>query len=378
MRYFDYLTQAGQEAVFSRRPEPFSKVTGWDTLRGGLGGLLYTPGTSRTIAQTLCSGKVPGLSAWSICLEDAVGDLEREAAVENTANQLSLIMTALEEGALSREALPLIFIRVENTVMLERMADLLVRHSPVLTGVILPKVTLETLPAGLALAEDIHRQCTEPFYAMPILESAELMACGDRPGLLREMKAQTDRFFDRVLNIRVGATDLSGLYGVRRRVDMPVYQVSAVAACIADVVRVFGLDDRYTVSGPVWEYYRPVRQAMESGQWAEIEGLLRELFLDQQNGFCGKTCAHPSQLLPVQAGYVVPWESYQDALAILDGQDCAGVLSSVGKNKMNERKPHALWAKKILRQARFFGVYRQNTGIRELFQTVCGEGSANE
>ncbi len=377
MKYFDYLKEADQEALFFRRPEPFSKTTEREVLRGGLGGLLYTPGSSRTIASMLLTRKVRGLTALSICLEDSVGDLERVEAVENVGQQLSQVRDGLERGLLTPDSPPLIFIRVKSVSMLEEMADLLVRHSPVLTGVILPKVTADSLAAGLALTEEIHRQCKDPFYAMPILESAELMTSGDRLGLLRALRDQTDRFFDRVLNIRVGATDLSGVLGIRRRRDTTVYQVGAVAGCISDVIRVFGPEDRYTISGPVWEYFRPVEQAMESGQWAEIEGLLREVSLDQQNGFCGKTCAHPAQLLPVQAAYGVPWEAWQDASAILEGdQDWKGVLSSAEKNKMNELKPHALWARRVLRQARFFGVYRPEIGIPNLFRTACKGGAA--
>lgn len=377
MKYFDYLAEEDRASLFFRCPESFSKTTPREVLRSGLGGLLYTPGSSRTIAAMLCGRKIRDLTALAVCLEDSVGDLEREEAVRNVARQLEQVQDALERGTLSAEALPLIFIRVKNVPMLEEMADLLVRHSPVLTGVILPKVTPESLTAGLTLAEDIHRQCAEPFYAMPILESAELMTCGDRLGLLHDLRDRTERFFDRVLNIRVGATDLSGILGVRRRVDTTVYQVGAVAGCITDVVRVFAPGDRYTVSGPVWEYFRPVEQARKTGQWAEIEGLLRETALDQQNGFCGKTCAHPAQLLPVQAAYAVPWETWQDACAIWEGdQDDKGVLSSVQKNKMNELKPHALWAEKVLRQARFFGVYRPEAGIQELFQAACKGGAA--
>ena len=372
MRYFDYLSEADREALFFRRPQPFTRYTERDQLRGCLGGLLYTPGASRTIAQKLCAGKVPDLTALALCLEDAVGELDRAEAEANVGRQLGELEDALEQGVLSPDTLPLIFLRVKDVPMLERMADLLARRSRVLTGVILPKVTPQTLESGLAITGDIARRASGPFYAMPILESAGLMEAGSRQALLGELRTVADRHYEDILNIRVGATDLSGLYGIRRRPDTPIYSVTAVAACITDVVQIFALGDRYSVSGPVWEYYLPVAQALADNRWTEIDGLLREAALDQQNGFTGKTCAHPSQLLPVQGASVVPWEQYQDASAILEvdeGRD--GVLASVGKNKMNECRPHALWAKKILRQARFFGVYRPETGIQDLFRAAC-------
>lgn len=379
MKYFDDLSAETLANLFFRPPEPFFKTGRREILRYALGGLLYIPGDHPQIAQIICSRKVAGLTSLAICLEDAVGEGRRKEAMDNVDRQLTRLDEALADGSLTQDALPLIFVRVANVEMLEQMAPVLIRRSAVVTGVIVPKVTLESLRIGLALTENIHRQCPQPFYLMPILESAELMACSDRISLLQEFRAETDRFYERVLNIRVGATDLSGLYGIRRRRDTPVYQILTVASCIADVVRVFGMGGRYTVSGPVWEYFRPVAQAVSDGQWAEIDGLMREVSLDLQNGLHGKTCAHPAQLLPVQASYVVDWESYQDALSISEGNRTqVGVLSSVRKNKMNELKPHELWAHKTLQRAKLFGVFQPHAGVRELFRAVCGEGAFRE
>lgn len=372
MRYFDYLSEGDRTSLFFRQSEPFYKTTDRDTLRNAVGGLLYIPGVNQTIAQIVLKGKVRGLSSMAICLEDSVGDQEREAAMENTARQLERLHRALSDGTLPRDALPLLFVRVKDGEMLECMADLFVRYSAVLTGAILPKVCRADLERSLSVVSDISGQAGDPFYAMPILESAELMLCGDRIALLRDLKSVTDRYYAHILNMRVGATDLCGLYGIRRGPDTPIYSVTMVANCIADVVRVFGAEDRYTISGPVWEYYSTAARSRAIQNWNEIEGLMREVYLDQQNGVCGKTCVHPTQLLPVQAGYVVPYEVYHDAATILGGdQDRLGVLPSVRQNKMNELKPHALWAAKILRQADVYGVYQEDTDARGLLRAVC-------
>lgn len=371
MRYFNFLHQSDLDSLFFHFPQPFDKTTKQETLRSAVGGLLYTPGINQNIAQTILTGKIQDLVAMVICLEDSVGDLEREIAIENTKLQLTQLLKALENGSLQQENLPLIFIRVKDVHMLERIADIMVCYSCVLTGVVLPKVTLEGLRQAMSVVSDIHRQAPEPFYAMPILESQELMLCNDRVGLLQGLKSVTDRYFPRILNIRVGATDLCGLYGIRRKVDTPIYSITMVAECIADVVRVFGQEDRYTISGPVWEYYRSVAQANTLNSWNEIDGLLHEVGLDLQNGLCGKTCIHPTQLLPVQACHVVSYEDYQDAITVLEGDSFrVGVLSSVHKNKMNELNPHAFWAEKVLRQARIYGVFQKNINARELLQAT--------
>lgn len=375
MRYFNYLSEGDRSSLFSRQSEPFYKTTDRDALRIAVGGLLYIPGVNQTIAHIIIRGKVQGLSSMAICLEDSVGDQERENAVENTGRQLEQLDRAVGEGVLPRDCMPLLFVRVKDADMLERMADLFVRYSTVLTGVVLPKVCRADLERYLRLVSDINSRAKDPFYAMPILESAELMLCGDRVGLLRELRAVTDRHYEHILNMRVGATDLCGLYGIRRGPDTPIYSVTMVANCIADVVRVFGAEDRYTVSGPVWEYYSTAARARATQNWGEIEGLMHEVYLDQQNGVCGKTCVHPTQLLPVQAGYVVPYEVYHDAVTVLGGdQGRLGVLPSLRQNKMNELKPHALWAAKILRQADVYGVYQEGTDARGLLRAVHDGG----
>lgn len=370
MKYFSYLTGHDLDRLFFRPPEAFTKRTDPGLLRRAVGGLLYIPGSNPDIARILLDGKVPGLVSMAICLEDAVGDGERGASEDNVRRQLSALMAALVAGSLSPKRLPLLFVRVKDGEMLRRMSDCFAAASRVLTGVILPKISLATLDRALSLTDEISARAAEPFYAMPILESEELMLNGDRVSLLRELLAIMDSHPGRVLNVRVGATDLCGLYGVRRSVDTPIYSIPLVAGCISDVVRVFGLGDRYTVSGPVWEYY---------GGERELDGLWREVRLDLQNGILGKTCVHPSQLLPIQASYTVPFETYQDAAAVAGGDgDALGVLAGAGRNKMNELKPHALWARKILLQAGIYGVCRENTGPGDLLRAAGEAGCGLE
>lgn len=375
MRYFDYMSDGDRNSLFFRQSQPFYKTTQRERLRSAVGGLLYIPGVNQTIAQGIMAEKTQGLSSMAICLEDAVGDEEREAAIQNMECQLSQLCQAVSDGSLPQERLPLLFVRVKDTDMLARLAEKFVRYSPVLTGVVLPKTTQQELARALPIVEDIHRQSADPFYAMPILESAELMYATDRIALLQAMREIMDRYEERILNVRVGATDLCGVYGIRRGMETPIYSVTTVANCITDVVRVFGLGDRYSVSGPVWEYYSTPARTRAVQSWAETRGLMEEVHLDLQNGFCGKTCVHPAQLLPVQASYVVPNEVYHDAVDVLaDDLGHTGVLPSARHNKMNERKPHDLWARKILKRADLYGVYHENTDAVGLLRAVYHGG----
>lgn len=359
MQYFNFLNDEERQRLFAYPPSSFTRFSPLNILRSSVGALLYVPGTNQRIADIILSRKIPSLSSLAVCLEDTVGDSEIETAIKNVFRQLSL----LADDRDSVDNLPLVFIRVRDAGMLSQLADKLADYSGVLAGVILPKVNMQTLENALVTVREIGARSNAPFYAMPILESVALMETRDRIAILNEMKDCISRFSDCILNIRVGATDLCGLYGIRRGVNTPLYHISAVSACIGDIVRVFGLRDQYTISGSVWEYYNPLPES------AEMQGLLKEVKLDLQNGLCGKTCIHPTQLLPVQASYAVSWEEYTDASAILGGdRDHTGVLPSVGRNKMNELKPHSIWSGKIMRRALVYGVYREGVGVNELMK----------
>ncbi len=98
-----------------------------------------------------------------------------------------------------------------------------------------------------------------------------------------------------------------------------------------------------------------------------MDGLLREISLDQANGLLGKTCIHPSHVLPVHALSVVSHEEFSDAQDILRPErGGGGVLRSAYTNKMNEVKPHRAWAERTLLRAEVFGVANEDIGFVEL------------
>jgi citrate lyase beta subunit len=178
-----------------------------------------------------------------------------------------------------------------------------------------------------------------------------------------------------VLAVRIGATDLCGLFGIRRDRDLTVYDVGVAADLITDVVNQLGRADGtgWTVTGPVWEYFpgherifRPtLRQTpfedRDAGRLrqqlllADMDGLVREIVLDRVNGLTGKTVIHPAHVAAVHALSVVSHEEYSDARDVLTAPT-GGVSRSEYRNKMNESRPHAAWARRIQLRARAFGV----------------------
>ena len=90
--------------------------------------------------------------------------------------------------------------------------------------------------------------------------------------------------------------------------------------------------------------------------------------MDRLNGLIGKTIIHPTHIDPVNAMYVVSHEDFVDAQGILlfDGQ--IGVQKSEYGNKMNEMKPHKMWAQRIIMRAEVFGVFNPQVTHLDLLQ----------
>jgi citrate lyase beta subunit len=255
-----------------------------------------------------------------------------------------------------------------------------------LSGFVLPKFTEERgIPFLEALAE-AESAAGRRLFAMPVLESPELLHLETRAGTLAGIARTVDKYRERVLALRLGVTDFCSAHGLRRTPEMTAYDVQLVASVIGDVGNVLGRADGtgYTVTGPVWEYFRlqermfkpQLRQSIFTGRAEELrtalidhdmDGLLREIELDRANGLLGKTCIHPSHVLPVHALSVVSLEEYSDATDILRPERSGGgVVRSAYTNKMNEVKPHRAWAERTLLRAELFGVAREGVGFVDL------------
>jgi citrate lyase beta subunit len=219
-----------------------------------------------------------------------------------------------------------------------------------------------------------------------VIESGAVLYAETRVQELTRLRELLHRERHRVLAVRLGATDLCALYGLRRSPDLSIYDVKVVGDLIADVVNVLGRADGsgFTVTGPVWEYYggpeRIFKPQLRQSPFVEhdepdlrgqlvsraIDGLIREVTLDRANGLTGKTAIHPSHVAVVNALSVVSHEEHRDAADVLGSGGTGGVRASVHRNKMNEIRPHAAWARQTLRRARVFGVAADGVSFVDL------------
>ena len=367
---------------FVRPPEDFNKYTDRELLQYCLGATMYMPGT-KDFTPKILSGAMPGLTTVVLCFEDACPEESVEAAEQNVYRLLDTLAFATEEGTLSPDNIPLIFVRTRNPEQFRHFAaGLNKRRSKALCGINFPKFSAENGEEYFAYLKELNEKLDDVLYGMPIIESPEVAYKESRMTELLGIKDILDRYRDLVLQVRVGGTDFSSVFGVRRGVDHSIYDILTVRECLCDIINVCGRNNDYVISGPVWEYFRAPQELM-FGELPphslddcllkrhtivnnEVDGLLREVILDKANGFIGRTVIHPSHVRFVNALMAVTKEEYDDACMIL-GNKAGGVVKGSGSNKMNEIRPHTNWAVKIYMRARAFGVIENQRAYVKLF-----------
>ncbi|MFD7547833.1 HpcH/HpaI aldolase/citrate lyase family protein [Streptomyces sp. NPDC059816] len=381
MRHFGHIAPQVRQRLFYREPCDFTADSPARVLAVALGATLYSPAIRPTLADDIRKQAGRGVISMVICLEDSIEDSEVPQAEENVVRQVVELATRPVGD------LPLLFMRVRTPEQIPDLVRRLGSSAALLSGFVLPKFTEERgVPflEALAATEAAHGR---RLFAMPVLESPELLHLESRRETLDGIARTVDKYRDRVLALRLGVTDFCSAYGLRRPPDMTAYDVQIVASVIADVVNLLGRSDGtgFTVTGPVWEYFRRQERMFKpqlrrspflAGRADELrqelidhdlDGLLREIELDRVNGLLGKTCIHPSHVLPVHALSVVSHEEYSDARDILrPDREGGGVMRSAYTNKMNEVKPHRAWAERTLQRAEVFGVAGEDVGFVEL------------
>ncbi|MFI7870474.1 HpcH/HpaI aldolase/citrate lyase family protein [Streptomyces salinarius] len=381
MRHFGQIAPDVRKRLFHQEPCSFTADSPARVLSAALGATLYSPATRPNLADDILKLGARGLVSMVLCLEDSIDDADVPVGEANLVRQL----TDLAER--SDIDVPLLFIRVRTP---EQIPDLVRRLGPavrLLSGFVLPKFTEERGMPFLEALFAAEASSGHRLFAMPVLESPDLLYRESRVQTLEGIFRAVDKFRDRVLALRLGVTDFCSSYGLRRGPDMTAYDVQIVASVIADVVNMLARADGtgFTVTGPVWEYFRVQERMFKpqlrqspflEGQAVELrqkliehsmDGLLREISLDRANGLLGKTCIHPSHVLPVHALSVVSHEEFSDAQDILRPERCGGgVMRSAYTNKMNEVKPHRAWAERTLLRAEVFGVANEDIGFVEL------------
>ncbi|AHC18577.2 MULTISPECIES: HpcH/HpaI aldolase/citrate lyase family protein [Paenibacillus] len=374
-----------------------------------IGAALYMPATRSEVAEEIKNGKHEGLTTVILDLEDAIGDHQVGQAEQSLAQQLLQLLSYVRTGMMSEQQLPLLFVRVRSVEQLERLLNGLGESLSLLTGFVLPKFSSDNGRAYFALISEYNRNMhtgagnasdMPVLYGLPILESSKIIYRETRWKELLSIKEILDEYQEYVLNVRIGATDFSSLYGLRRSPDITIYEIAVIRDCIADIINLFGrVGSNYVISGPVWEYFshrervfkpqlrvspfedalgKPGRHLRMDFISDAVDGLIREVMMDKENGIIGKTIIHPSHIKPVQAMYAVTHEEYMDALEIVERNDGSlGVFKSTYANKMNEIKPHLNWAHRIINRSKVYGVLHEQQHFVSLLPNHENTSAAN-
>lgn len=366
MRFFERKSTENQN-LFYLQPEEFDRDSPLDVLAYSLGATLYVPATKNNLGEYILTNKFQELKSLVICFEDAIGDASVTSCEEQLRETLDFVKKQVQEGLIIYQNIPQIFIRIREEEQFDRILPAISNNKELITGFVIPKITKDNATSYLKKVELIGQTLAKTFYVMPILESSNIIYKETRLTELNELSHIFSKFRHLILNIRIGGTDFSKFFGLRRQKHHTIYDLCAVRDCIADIINFFLREDNnFVVSAPVWEYFNPNKATLSKVSRDGCEsttGLFNELLMDKGNGLIGKTVIHPSHVDIVNYMFVVEYEEYIDALAILSSDtNDTGAFKSDFSNKMNETKPHFNWAKKIIKRSQIYGVYNDGYG----------------
>jgi len=361
-----------QSVKFVVEPFSFNKFSERDFLQYCLGATLYMPGTKNILSKIL-NKNLSGLSSLVMCFEDAIQEEDLSKAQNNVLVHLETLSKAIIAGEITFDNIPLIFLRVRNPNQFKEFSMKLSKdQANVLSGFVFPKFDSINGKDYLEILNSINQKLDVKLYAMPILEGKKIAFQETRIEELNNVLTILRPCKELILNLRVGGTDFSSLFGVRRGINYSIYDILPIRDCLSDILNFFSrVEEGFTISGPVWEYFLAYKDdnldnILKSKDIHSflltrtpiineaIDGLLREVVLDKANGFVGKTIIHPSHTKYVNAMQSVTKEEYDDAKQIFE--TAGGVIKSRKENKMNEINPHRNWAKMILNRAKAYGV----------------------
>lgn len=359
MKYFN----ENLKGVFYKEPRSFNKYTDREILKYCLGANMYMSAT-KNILEKIKNKKFENIGCITLCFEDATKESEVNIAEENVLKLFGDVCKLLKEGDLNDEELPLIFLRVRSIDQFKKFSSNLTKgHTNILAGFIFPKFNSSNGEEYFCHLKKLNDKYETVLYGMPIIEDEKVIYKEFRYLELDKIKLLLEPYKDLILNIRVGGTDFSSKFSLRRTVNTSIYDLMVVSDCLTDILNFFTRNtDNYIISAPVFEYFSKDINSKE------VQGLLKEIELDKVNGFLGKTVIHPAQVKYVNSMYVVTYEEYIDATNIIENSNVGGVFKGKNDNKMNEVLPHLNWGRKILLRAEAFGVLNEGISNYDLLK----------
>ena len=378
MRHYMHLSDSELNKIFSKKPEAFDNTTKKNQLRYALGATLYLPAT-KYIAPYLLEKRYSHLTSFVMCFENLIEERNINIAEKTLLNTLRTLKMAENENRINKDELPLFFIHVRDPLQFERLYEILIKEKDIISyisGFFLPKFNSNNADAYLSTVKKI-RLISEYIYALPIIESKEIISLASRISELITLEKTIFEYRDMILGIRIGGSYINSVLGVNSLEAMSIYDVGITASIIYDIINSFinlSYED-IAIYSSSWDKKITSFQTVSKSSNAfdqnkviynhafthdpSLDGFIREILLDKLNGCVGKTVVYPNQISIVNALYSVERKDYELALSI----------NSSNEPSLNygEQINNKIWSNKILSLSKIYGVLNENYSAVDLF-----------
>jgi len=378
MRHYMHLSDSELNKIFYKKPEAFDNTTKKNQLRYALGATLYLPAT-KYIAPYLLEKRYSHLTSFVMCFENLIEERNINIAEKTLLNTLRTLKMAENENRINKDELPLFFIHVRDPLQFERLYEILIKEKDIISyisGFFLPKFNSNNADAYLSTVKKI-RLISEYIYALPIIESKEIISLASRISELITLEKTIFEYRDMILGIRIGGSYINSVLGVNSLEAMSIYDVGITASIIYDIINSFinlSYED-IAIYSSSWDKKITSFQTVSKSSNAfdqnkviynhafthdpSLDGLIREILLDKLNGCVGKTVVYPNQISIVNALYSVERKDYELALSI----------NSSNEPSLNygEQINNKIWSNKILSLSKIYGVLNENYSAVDLF-----------
>lgn len=378
MRHYMHLSDSELNKIFYKKPEAFDNTTKKNQLRYALGATLYLPAT-KYIAPYLLEKRYSHLTSFVMCFENLIEERNINIAEKTLLNTLRTLKMAENENRINKNELPLFFIHVRDPLQFERLYEILIKEKDIISyisGFFLPKFNSNNADAYLSTVKKI-RLISEYIYALPIIESKEIISLASRISELITLEKTIFEYRDMILGIRIGGSYINSVLGVNSLEAMSIYDVGITASIIYDIINSFinlSYED-IAIYSSSWDKKITSFQTVSKSSNAfdqnkviynhafthdpSLDGFIREILLDKLNGCVGKTVVYPNQISIVNALYSVERKDYELALSI----------NSSNEPSLNygEQINNKIWSNKILSLSKIYGVLNENYSAVDLF-----------
>ena len=378
MRHYMHLSDSELNKIFYKKPEAFDNTTKKNQLRYALGATLYLPAT-KYIAPYLLEKRYSHLTSFVMCFENLIEERNINIAEKTLLNTLRTLKMAENENRINKDELPLFFIHVRDPLQFERLYEILIKEKDIISyisGFFLPKFNSNNADAYLSTIKKI-RLISEYIYALPIIESKEIISLASRISELITLEKTIFEYRDMILGIRIGGSYINSVLGINSLEAMSIYDVGITASIIYDIINSFinlSYED-IAIYSSSWDKKITSFQTVSKSSNAfdqnkviynhafthdpSLDGFIREILLDKLNGCVGKTVVYPNQISIVNALYSVERKDYELALSI----------NSSNEPSLNygEQINNKIWSNKILSLSKIYGVLNENYSAVDLF-----------